>query len=77
MTSFFRDVLGLAGGDTDSGRTASALPSGRFDLAEARVRDGRRSGRDVDADGSRQPRLRRPDVRRQLGAVRVQQANVR
>jgi catechol 2,3-dioxygenase-like lactoylglutathione lyase family enzyme len=41
MTSFFRDVLGLEGGDTNSGRTASALPSGRFDLAEVYSSDFR------------------------------------
>jgi catechol 2,3-dioxygenase-like lactoylglutathione lyase family enzyme len=41
MTSFVRDVLGLEGGDTDSGRTASALPSGRFDLAEVYSSDFR------------------------------------
>jgi catechol 2,3-dioxygenase-like lactoylglutathione lyase family enzyme len=34
MTWFLRDVLGLEGGDMDAMRTASALPSGRFDLAE-------------------------------------------
>jgi hypothetical protein len=41
MTWFLRDVLGLPGGDTDASRTASGLPSGRFDLAEVYSPDHR------------------------------------